>query len=66
MNMNIDPIVTAAVQQARDANSLLWADELADRIADSTPLPLEASEIAEQITREAIREGAAVLMPAKR
>lgn len=66
MDTNIDTIVSAAVHQAKEQNRLLWADELANSIVESTPLPLVTNEVAEQITFEAIRQGAAVLMPPKR
>jgi hypothetical protein len=60
MDLRFQAFIEAAVQQAKAAESLLWADEIAERIASSTPLSVRATEISEQIAREAARVGVAV------
>jgi hypothetical protein len=60
MDQRFQAFIEAAVQQAKAAQALLWADEIAERIASSTPLSVRAADIAEQIAREAARLGVAV------
>ncbi len=62
MDPRFGEIVRAAVRDAKARNGLLWADGIADRIATATPLTVHRHEIAEQLTLEAIRTGAAVVM----
>jgi len=62
MDARFADIVRAAVRQSRSRNGLLWADALAERIVSATPLKVEKSDIAEQLTMEAMRTGAAVVM----
>ena len=38
MDMRFQAIIEAAVQQAKAEQSLLWAEEIAERIVSSTPL----------------------------
>jgi hypothetical protein len=57
-------IIEAAVKQAKAENSLLWTEELAARIAASTPLPIEPAQIAAALAKEAARLGVAVSVPA--
>ena len=60
MDPRFQAIIEAAVEQAKSESNLLWADEMAKRIASSTPLKVEAADIAEQLTKEAVRAGVAV------
>ncbi len=55
MDQRFQAFIEAAVQQAKAAQSLLWADEIAERIVSSTPLSVHAADISEQIAREAAR-----------
>jgi hypothetical protein len=57
-------MIEAAVRHAKAERSLLWADELAERIAASTPLDVAPADIAEALVREAARRGVAVTVPA--
>jgi hypothetical protein len=66
MSTDFGPIIAAAVHQAKARQSLIWADLLARRIADSTPLPAQRAEIAEQVMREAVRQGAPLKLARKR
>ena len=50
-------IVSATVRYAKASQSLLWADQMADRIANATPLAVNPELIADQLTAAAIREG---------
>ena len=60
MDMRFQAIIELAVRQAKDEQSLLWADEFAERIASSTPLSVRAADISEQISRVAARAGVPV------
>ena len=60
MDPRFQAIIEAAVERARTERNLLWADELARRIVASTPLRVNAADIAEQLTHEAVRAGVAV------
>jgi hypothetical protein len=60
MDMRFQAIIEAAVQQAKVDQSLLWADEVAERIASSTPLMVRAADLSEQISRAAAAAGVAV------
>jgi len=60
MDTRFQAIIEAVVQQAKADHSLLWADEVAERIADWTPLSVRASDISEQISRLAAISGVAV------
>jgi hypothetical protein len=60
MDMRFQAIIEAAVQQAKVEQSLLWADEVAERIASSTPLKVRAADISEQISLVAARAGVPV------
>jgi hypothetical protein len=60
MDLRFQAFIEAAVQQAKAAESLLWAEEIAERIASSTPLSVRLSDISAQIAREAARMGVAV------
>ncbi len=62
MDKTFQSVIVAAVRQAKGRTSLLWADRLADRIADSTPLHVNRSEIGERVTAEAIRQGIPVVV----
>ena len=53
-------IITAAVRHAKARRSLLWADRVAERIADSTPLHVDLDALGEQLTAEAVRQGVPV------
>lgn len=66
MDMRFQAIIEAAVQQAKAGQSLLWADEVAERIASSTPLKVRAADISEQISRVAAGAGVAVTVAERR
>jgi hypothetical protein len=65
MDLRFQAIIEAAVQQAKAEQSLLWADEVAERIASSTPLDVRAADISEQIARTAARAGVPVTVIAR-
>lgn len=60
MDQRFQAIIEAVVQQAKSEHSLLWADEVAERIADWTPLSVRAADISEQISHLAAAAGVAV------
>ena len=60
MDFRFQAFIEAAVQQAKAEQSLLWAEEIAERIVSSTPLAVHSADISEQIAREAARLGVAV------
>jgi hypothetical protein len=60
MDPRFQAIIEAAVEHARAEHNLLWADELAKRIVASTPLRVNAADIAEQLTHAAVQAGVAV------
>lgn len=60
MDQRFQAIIEAVVEQAKSEHSLLWADEVAERIAASTPLSVRAVDISEQISRLAATAGVAV------
>ncbi len=60
MDIRFQSFIEAAVQRAKEAESLLWADEVAERIVSSTPLSVHIADISAQIAREAARLGVAV------
>jgi hypothetical protein len=66
MDQRFQAFIEAAVQQAKAAESLLWADEIAMRIVSSTPLSVHAADISVQIAREAARVGVAVTVAQSR
>jgi hypothetical protein len=66
MDKRFQAIIEAAVRQAKTEQSLLWADEVAERIASSTPLTVRAADISEQISRVAARAGVAVTVAERR
>ena len=57
-----DAIVVAAVRLTRSKVSLLWADQLAARLAEATPLSVDLSDLSERITAEAIRQSVPVVI----
>ena len=62
MDARFADIVRVAVRQSRSRNGLLWAEALAERIVSATPLKVDKRDIAEQLTMEAMRTGAAVVL----
>lgn len=60
MQTGFNEIVSATVRYAKASQSLLWADQMADRIADATPIPVNPALLADQLTLAAIREGVPV------
>lgn len=62
MDKTFHSIIVAAVRLARSKASLLWADQLAARLADATPLSMDLSELGERITTEAIKQGVPVVI----
>jgi type IV pilus biogenesis protein CpaD/CtpE len=60
MDPRFQSFIEAAVQRARAESKLLWADEIAVRIVSSSPLSVNASDIAEQLRHEAVRAGVPV------
>ena len=65
MDLRFQAIIEAAVQRAKAEQSLLWADEVAERIASSTPLDVRAADISEQIAHAAARAGVPVTVIAR-
>ena len=57
MERSFQSFIIAAVRHARIEKRRLLADAIADRIADSTPLPVSPLALADQIRLEAIRQG---------
>ena len=53
-------IITVAVRHAKARQTLLWADRMAERIANSTPLDVDRAALGERLTAEAVRQGVAV------
>jgi hypothetical protein len=66
MDPRFQAIMTAAIERAKAQRNLVWAEDLARRIACSTPLPVEAADLAEQLTAEAVRAGVAVTVGFRR
>ena len=66
VDSTVQAVIVAAVRQNKGRTSLLWADQLADRIADSTPLQLNRSEIGNRLTQEAVRQGIPVVVGSNR
>jgi len=62
MDKTFQSVVVAAVRQAKARTSLLWADKLAEQLADATPLDVDRVELGERLTREAIRQGIPVVV----
>ena len=60
MDNRFQAIIEAVVEQAKSERSLLWADEVAERIADWTPLSVRAADISEQISELEATVGVAV------
>lgn len=60
MDTRFQSIIEAVVHQAKAERSLLWADEVAERIAAWTPLSVRAADISEQISELAAKVGVAV------
>jgi hypothetical protein len=65
MDPRFEAFIAAAVQQAKAAESLIWADQVAERIVSSTPLSVHVADISAQIAHEAARMGVAVTVAAK-
>ena len=57
MEQSFDAIIAATVRQARDGRHLLWADRIAERIADATPLPVDRKILVDQLAAAAAHEG---------
>lgn len=66
MDNRFQAIIEAVVEQAKVEQSLLWADEVAERIADWTPLSVRAADISEQISELAATVGVAVTVNRRR
>lgn len=66
MDNRFQAIIEAVVEQAKAERSLLWADEVAERIADWTPLSVRAADISEQISELAATVGVAVTVNRRR
>ena len=66
MDNRFQAIIEAVVEQAKAEQSLLWADEVAERIADWTPLSVRAADISEQISEFAATVGVAVTVSRRR
>jgi hypothetical protein len=60
MQTGFQDIIFATVRCAKMTNSLLWADQMADRIADATPISVNPADLADELTAAAIREGVPV------
>ena len=57
MEQFFDAIIAATVRQAKDGQHLLWADCIAERIANATPLPVDRTALIDQLTAAAVHEG---------
>ena len=66
MDYRFQAIIEAVVEQAKAERSLLWADEVAERIVDWTPLSVRAADISEQISELAATVGVAVTVNKRR
>ena len=66
MDNRFQAIIEAVVEQAKAERSLLWADEVAERIVDWTPLSVRAADIWEQISELAATVGVAVTVNRRR
>ena len=66
MDTRFQAIIEAVVEQAKADQSLLWADEVAERIVDWTPLKVRAADISEQISELAAMAGVAVTVNKRR
>jgi hypothetical protein len=66
MDYRFQAIIEAVVEQAKAERSLLWADEVAERIVDWTPLSVRAADISEQISELAANVGVAVTVNKRR
>ena len=66
MDNRFQAIIEAVVEQAKAERSLLWADEVAERIVDWTPLSVRAADISEQISELAATVGVAVTVNRRR
>ena len=62
MDDTFQEVIVTAVRQAKGRISLLWADRLAQKIADASVIPLDRSEIGHRLTREAIKQGIPVVV----
>ena len=60
MQTGFQDIISATVRVAKMSNSLLWADQVADRIANATPMSVNPAAIADELTEAAVREGVPV------
>jgi hypothetical protein len=66
MQTGFHDIVSATVRNAKASSSLLWADQIADRIAAATPIPVSPAVLAAELAFAAIREGVPVSIPRDR
>jgi hypothetical protein len=66
MSKTLQFVVEIAVRETKRRTSLLWADRLADRIADASPLPFDRSDLSERLTIEAVRQGIPVVIASER
>ena len=66
MDKTFQSVIVAAVRHEKARTSLLWADKLAQRLADATPLHVDRVELGERLTREAIRQGIPVVVAPER
>ncbi len=57
MEQTFDAIISATVRQAKDGQHLIWADCVAERIANATPLPIDRKALVEQLAAAAVHEG---------
>ena len=57
MEQTFQAIISATVRQAKAGQHLLWADQIADRIANATPLRVDRKALVEQLTAAAVQEG---------
>ena len=57
MEQTFDAIICATVRQARAGPHLLWADRIAERIVNATPLPVDRKALVERLAAAAVHEG---------
>ena len=60
MEQSFDAIIAATVRQAKAGRHLLWADQIAERIANATPLPIDRKTLVNRLAAAAVHEGVPV------
>ena len=63
MQTDYNDIIAATIRYARVTNSLIWAEEVAERVAAASPLAFDSSQLAEALAVAAVREKLPVTVP---